>query len=613
MCGFAGFIDFHSELEPETASHYLSNMGLQLSRRGPDEQQFVEHSSSIYLVFNRLSIVDLNGGTQPIWNEDQSIFVALNGEIYNHLELRSQLREAHQFRTRSDAEIVLHLYEERGIEALELLNGMFALCIWDSHKPQLLLARDRLGIKPLYYTQVGSQLIFASTLFTLLAHPLAPRRTQFQDLTNRSLTTSYVEGVYRLAGGHFLSWDAATEIVTPQCYWNLSDHLALNSPSDSRLPQDYIAQYRELFEDSVRLRLMSDVPIGVSLSGGLDSGIVATVANQIQPQLHCFSILADYTLENGDIVAARKLCKNLQLPFHPVFFKPDKVLEDWDFSLVTFEYLIWMIETPKIDLEWVFRHELYRYIKTVMPDLKVVLLGQGSDEFAGGYSRSEDIQNSSWLDFNSKINQSEQKTKNQKQKLSQTEGYLFDYDIPYPSNSQNFQRQMLSRIYTLQKYNLWHEDRTSSSQSLEARVPFLDHRLVEFLAAIPPQYHADLFWNKTIIREMATAWLPRDFTYRAKSFASQPRILRKFKYQIAHKIFPDFLTKYKAVELFPGTQLATWFEVAGYQDSTEVSATTSLLNAMAMTIFAVLCFSQPSYFPGGYMYGNSPFLEKFDF
>ncbi|NEP13517.1 MAG: asparagine synthase (glutamine-hydrolyzing) [Symploca sp. SIO2C1] len=613
MCGFAGFIDFHSELEPDKASHYLKNMGLQLSRRGPDEQQFVDNSSSVHLVFNRLSIVDLIGGTQPIWNEDQNIFVAINGEIYNHLELRSQLRETHQFRTHSDAEIVLHLYEERGVNALELLNGMFAICIWDSHKQQLLLARDRLGIKPLYYTQVGSQLIFASTLFALLAHPHAPRTTQFQDLTNTSLTTSYVEGVYRLAGGHSLSWDATTKTVTPQSYWNLSDHLALNSASDSRLLQDYIAEYRELFEDSVRLRLMSDVPIGVSLSGGLDSGIVAAVANQIQPQLHCFSILADYTRENGDIVAARKLCEELQLPFHPVFFQPEKVLDDWEFSLDTFEYLIWLIDSPTIDLEWVFRHELYRYMKTVMPELKVVLLGQGSDEFAGGYSLSEDRPNSSWQDFNSKMTKSEKEAKEQKRKLSRIEGYLFDFDIPYPSNCQDFQRRMLEKIYALQRYNLWHEDRTSSSQSLEARIPFLDHRLVEFLAAIPPAYHADLFWNKTIIREMATAWLPRNFTHRAKSFSSQPCILRKFKYQIAHKIFPEFQTKYRDVELFPATKLSAWFEVSGYQHSERVQATTSLFNAMAMTIFAVLCFSQPNYFPEDYMYGNSPFTEKFDF
>ncbi len=570
-------------------------------------------TQSINIVFNRLSIVDIKEGQQPIWNEDQTIFVAINGEIYNHLSLRSQLRDVHEFRTHSDAEIVLHLYEERGIKALELLNGMFAICIWDTRLQQLFLARDRLGIKPLYYAQVGSQLIFASTLFALLAHANAPRTPQLQDLTNASLTTSYVKGVNRLAGGYYLIWNGTTTDATPQCYWNLANYLTFSPKSDSRQLQDYIAEYRELFIDSVRLRLMSDVPLGISLSGGLDSGTIAVIANQFQPQLHCFSIFADYTLENGDIIEAQKICQTLQLPFHPIYYDPEKILNVLDFSLESLEYLIWMIDAPRINLEWLFKHELYRYIKTLMPELKVLLLGQGSDEFAGGYSVAEDIPNANWQDFNQRINQEQKETKQLKRELSSKKGYLFDNDIPYPADATNFQKNMLSRVYSLQFYNLWHEDRTSSSQSLEARVPFLDHRLVEFLAAVPPEDHASLFWNKTIVREMATEWLPRDFTHRSKSFSVQPPILERFKYQMVQKIFGDFQAKYMDVNLFSHNQLLEWFECSNMENSESVQATTSLLNAMAMTIFVVLCFSNPSYFPGDYFYRSSPLTENFNF
>jgi len=333
MCGFAGFIDlknYHPHKRPERLQ-ILSQMGEQLSRRGPDDEQWVD-STFLSFIFRRLSIVDLAGGQQPIWNEDQTMFVAVNGEIYNHLELHSKLREKHHFRTNSDAEIVLHLYEELGPNALQLLNGMFAIALWDVRRQQLFLARDRLGIKPLYYTQVGSLLIFGSTLTSLLVHPDAPRHPQFQDLTNLSVTTSYVRRINRLAGGHYLLYDANTTNLTPQCYWNLENYLVTEPNLDSRQPQDYIREYRELFVDSVKKRLMSDVPLGVFLSGGLDSGAIAAVANQFHPQLHCFSILADYTRENGDIQEAHQFCQKRNLPFHPVCFESKKLLDQIHFT-----------------------------------------------------------------------------------------------------------------------------------------------------------------------------------------------------------------------------------------------------------------------------------------
>ncbi|MEG3988648.1 asparagine synthase (glutamine-hydrolyzing) [Microcoleus sp. S28C3] len=618
MCGFAGFIDFQNYQQHKQPDRLeiLSQMGEQLSRRGPDEEQCFD-SDPLSLIFRRLSIVDLAGGQQPIWNEDKTMFVAVNGEIYNHLELRSKLRGKHQFRTHSDAEIVLHLYEEVGPDALHLLNGMFAIALWDARRQQLFLARDRLGIKPLYYAQIGSQLIFGSTLTSLLAHPNAPRHPQFQDLTNLSVTTSYVRQIHRLPGGHYLLYDANTTNLTPQCYWNLENYLVTESTLDSRQPQDYIREYRDLFVDSVKKRLMSDVPVGAFLSGGLDSGAIVAVANQFHDQLHCFSILADYTKENGDIQEARQLCERLNLPFHPVYFDSEKLLDQIHFSLDTFEYFIWIMDAPKFYLESLFKQELHRYAKTLFPDLKVMLLGQGSDEFAGGYSNPEDNSTSDWHNYIQQLTEEEQQISQAKQLTSLKDGsYLFDRTLKsYPPGCTPFQKHMLREVYYLQDFNLWHEDRNSMSQSIEARVPFLDHRLVEYLAAVPPQHHAALFWNKTIVREMAGQWLPHDFVYRKKSFGTSPPQWTRMHYRIVQRIFPQFREKYLANSrsLFSDDQILGWFNQANGSSMNGIQALDKLLNAMAMTVFKDLCKTGKPPTPMDYLYGRSPLKTLHDF
>ncbi|MEM9214346.1 MAG: asparagine synthase (glutamine-hydrolyzing) [Cyanobacteria bacterium P01_F01_bin.150] len=593
MCGFAGFIDFQDRQQPQQYWDYLSQMGLQLSLRGPDDEQVI-HSSPLWLIYRRLAIIDIAGGEQPIWNEDETMFVVVNGEIYNHQELRSHLREKHHFRTHSDAEIVLHLYEELGPKALDYLNGMFAIAIWDKQRQQLFLARDRLGIKPLYYAQVDSQLIFGSTLASLLVHPNTPYYSQFQDLSNLSATTSYVKGVYRLAGGHYFTFDADTRTVKPQCYWDLANYLIAEPVNDSRTPRDYIQEYQDLFIDSVSKRLMSDVPLGISLSGGLDSGVIAAVASQLKPDLPCFSIGDEDTRGNGDLAAAQQLCQHLGLPFYPFQFDSEQFLEELDFSLGTFEYFIWLIDAPKFNLEWVYKHELYCYAKRQISGLKVMLLGQGADEFAGGYSIADDKTTKNWQDYNRELNQKRQRMVQLKKSTRPNDGsFAFDYTLKsYPPNCTTFQQEMLMEVYSLQQYNLWHEDRSSMSQGIEARVPFLDHRLVEYLASIPPQHHATLFWNKTIIRQMAQKWLPQDFLVRPKSHATEPTIYNNMKQKIIQQIFPEFQEKYLSNPedcLLPPETMADWFKNPLHNDGT--FACEKLLHGMAAIVFNELCYS----------------------
>lgn len=522
MCGFAGFVSGTTKYQNSQRKSILTSMGEQLSLRGPDDEQLFD-SERLSLIFRRLSIIDVIGGKQPIWNQERTMFVAVNGEIYNYKEARSQLESKYRFQTHSDAEVVLHLYAERGIEALQSLNGMFALAIWDATKQELFLARDRLGIKPLYYCQTGSQLIFGSTLMSLLVHPDVANIPQWQDKTNLSASTSYVQRIKRLPGAHYLTYNALGELEE-NCYWELSNYFVMSGSHDERPPQDYITEYRELFADSVKKQLMSDVPVGAFLSGGLDSSAIVAAASQSKKDLHCFTIISDFTIEVGDAKAASQLCEYLNLPFHPVWFDPEKIVEIIDFSLEKFEYFIWLIDAPVFHIEFVLKHELHRYAKTLIPELKVMLLGQGSDEFAGGYSTPEDRQQSSWNSFSSNLTQKEQNSSKIKQPTSRQDGsYMFDLlgseSISLPSECTTFQREMLRRIVKLQQYNLWHEDRSSSGQGIEARVPFLDHRLVEYLAAIPPSMQQTLFWDKKIIREMAK-WLPNNLAYRKKSGSS---------------------------------------------------------------------------------------------
>jgi asparagine synthase (glutamine-hydrolysing) len=239
MCGFAGQINLQGLAgRPEQRLTWLRAMGQQLARHGPDDEQFYD-DGVLALVFRRLSIIDLAGGRQPIWNEDHSIFAAVNGEIYNHQDIRRRLSTRHVFSTSSDSEVIVHLFEEHGASVMEELNGMFAFIVWDTSNRRLLMARDRLGIKPLFFTVVGNSLIFASKLKALLAHPDCPRDLDWQDFMQSSalkhhLPTSIKE-VRQLPGGHYLCVEQGKPIE-PCAYWSLRDHISPAKTAAGRTP-----------------------------------------------------------------------------------------------------------------------------------------------------------------------------------------------------------------------------------------------------------------------------------------------------------------------------------------------------------------------------------------
>jgi asparagine synthase (glutamine-hydrolysing) len=414
MCGFAGQVNLEGLLrDREQRLTHLRAMGQQLARRGPDDEQFYD-DGYLSLVYRRLSIIDLEGGQQPLWNEDRSVLAVVNGEIYNHREIRSQLKDHHRFSTQSDSEVVVHLYEDRGPQLMQALNGMFALLAWDTKKRHLLLARDRLGIKPLFYTIVGKTLFFASELKALLAHPDCPRDIDWWAFEGGSADESrlptFIKEVQQLPGGHGMEWGSGKPNI-PVPYWQLSDSFPANPEAGTYKAEDYISQYGDLLRDSVHKRLMSDVPVGLFLSGGLDSTLLAAMAADAKQELHCFTVVEDSALEQGDVEQAKRATEKLGLHYYPVRYDAKTVLDQLDFDLAQFEFLIWAVETPRFDIEWLLKHELHRFAKTKMPQLKVILLGQGADEFAGGYSRSVKSTNPSWQAYISRFGSDQLETR----------------------------------------------------------------------------------------------------------------------------------------------------------------------------------------------------------
>jgi len=512
MCGFAGILNFSGLPQPiSERAQILNDMAACLARRGPDDEQF--HDDGVLaLGFRRLAIVDLDGGQQPIWNEDRQILGVVNGEIYNHHDLRSKLENTHTFSSQSDSEVVLHLYEDHGTDMFNEINGMFGMAIWDAPQQRLVLARDRLGIKPLYYTVSNGTVIFGSELKALLAHPDCPREINWEEVRSQNgvhhpVTPSYVSGIHHLPAGHMIVFepDKAPRLSR---YWSINDHFSDWREAPRHPQQFYIDRYGELFDDSVRKRLMSDVPLGIFLSGGIDSALVTAAAATQVTGLHCFTVAEETTMKTGDLEQAHKVADLLGCPLHPVRFDGTTLLDEIQFNLPYLEYMVWFMDSPRFDIEWFFKHELHRYAKTHVPDIKVMLIGQGADEFAGGYSNSYakpkqdwaqylgEVARPYWLEFSQRENS-----------VVGTKSFNSSYQRARTLRSE-YQHIMYMNLYSLQFHNLWHEDRTSSSHGVESRVPFLDHRLIELLASVPPAYHESLFWDKQIVREQLKRLIP---------------------------------------------------------------------------------------------------------
>ncbi|MEO8848089.1 MAG: asparagine synthase (glutamine-hydrolyzing) [Casimicrobiaceae bacterium] len=535
MCGIAGYINLDGRpLVREIDVPRLTAMGNAIHHRGPDDTRMMLWEN-VGFIFKRLSIVDIVGGGQPLETNDGSVCAMVNGEIYNHHEIRADLAHRHTLKTHSDCEVIPYLYQERDLELFAPVNGMFAVALLDRRKRRVLLGRDRLGIKPLFYCVAdgGRVLVFASELKGLFAHPAVPRVFDWRQALTEKFAGSETQpqecpsgfrGIERVPAASLVDVDLDRGALAIRKYWTLPDR---NEPSMPRPASSYVEGYRALLADSVRLRLMSDVGYGLFLSGGLDSSTLAAMAARAGP-FPTFSVVSRSTAGSGDAQGGREVAASLGLPNHSVVFDEDHLTitpDDW-------RRILWHCETPMVTAEQVFKFYLHAFARERYPQLKVMLLGQGADEFAGGYmamvlGREGDWKSDDWHCVGRRLRAIEAERAVALSDLNDQWLDLFQSGTLSPG----FACDAAGRIGTqvtwdlyvgaFRKnldYHLWHEDRTAAAHAIENRVPFLDHRVVEFLARVPVEHHAELFADKQIIRRAAAGLLSKKFAVRPKGY-----------------------------------------------------------------------------------------------
>jgi len=390
-----------------------------------------------------------------------------------------------------------------------------------------------MGIKPLFYTYHRKRLLFGSEIKALLAYPDCPREFDWEPALSFSMPhlsvnnalPSFFKEIHHLPGGTLLIAEPDNGQIHEERYWNLELPSDDDFAADDRTETEIIRGYGELLADAVELRLMADVEIGLFLSGGIDSVSVATFAARHQA-LQTFSVLSQSTFQNGDAHVAHQAAAHLGLPNHQVLFS----WHDNPFTPATWKSLLWVSETHLCNAEQLYKFHLHRYARACRPELKVILLGQGSDEFNGGYGSTLLAENypesgedeRDWPRFMGMLRDFEKSflMSAGRTDAAQYTNLLNLEFIAACSGSVAHRHPWWYhiRMYQahLQIYNLWHEDRTAAGNSIENRVPFLDHRLVEYTAAIPPRHYAALFWDKRILREAMRQHLPKDLAERPK-------------------------------------------------------------------------------------------------
>jgi asparagine synthase (glutamine-hydrolysing) len=544
MCGICGIVNFESEnLVEEKAILRMRDV---MIHRGPDDQGIYIHQN-VGLGFRRLSIIDLVSGNQPMSNEKGDIWIVYNGEIYNHLQLRENLISGgHKYKTTSDTESIIHLYEEEGIELFRKLNGMFGMAIWDDFRKRLVLARDRLGIKPLYYTLTPEGLVFASEIKSLLENKKVKRELNHERI-GEYLTFRYLSGeetmfkdIFSLLPGHLLILEKTN--VTIRKFWDLPPPGEKVNMDEERMVEEIAQQLK----DSVKLRLMSDVPLGCFCSGGIDSSLTsAYAAQQVCFPLNTFSV-GFYESDFDESYFAQLIAQKYQTVHHEI------KLDNYQFA-DSLPQLIWHNDEPLNHPNSVM---LYHLSKLAKQSVTVVLTGEGSDELFAGYPRYFLVKIYSYYQsrppflqkiFKLLVNFSrERRIRKVKEflPLSLADAAILNSSFVHPNIVSKLILEETSRNYTgkrdlyldenptlenllenlirleLRTYLvsiLNRQDKMSMAASIEARVPFLDYRLVELGATIPESYKLKGLQTKYVIKRLGERILPREVVHRKKS------------------------------------------------------------------------------------------------
>lgn len=555
MCGIVGFLTYKKTNNLNEG--YLDRACQSIYHRGPDEQgRVVLEQGTVGLGMRRLSIIDLASGSQPMFSEDGKTAIVFNGEIYNYIELKKQLPDV-AFKTNSDTEVLLRLYERYGSKCFNMARGMFGVAIWDGHKKILVLARDRFGKKPLYYYYNPSCLIFGSEIKSILEYSAVPRKLNIRALDHYLSWLAVPEpdtmfaGIYKLPPGHILEIDATGNRTLTQ-YWQLSfsnTRLAANR-------KDAMDLLIEHLEDAIKIRLRSDVPLGILLSGGVDSStIVALAARQLMTKPKTYSI--GFDIQGFDEFQYSRMVAKRYDTEHTEEIMPAQSY--WD----VLQDMIWHLDEPMADTATV---PLYYICAKAGQSVKVLLSGEGSDEMLAGYAaRYINGINS----LSGAANLSEQLPFRLKRKLWQKFGsgcwpsknrFLWKLTQPleyqflkesvygyYEGLREGLYNGGIYEGYQPDEHDLWHRmkndgkslldkmlytdanvnlpayllmkaDKMSMAASVELRCPFLDHKFAEFCATLPETYKLDFTRSegKILLKQAMEPHLPHEVLYRPK-------------------------------------------------------------------------------------------------
>lgn len=542
MCGICGFTNYKND-------GLLKGMVSSLIHRGPDDEGSFIDRDNVSLAMRRLSIIDIDNGAQPIFNEDKNIVVVFNGEIYNFKELRNKLQSrGHSFRTKSDTEVIVHLYEEYGEDAPKYLRGMFAFALWDKKSNKLLIARDHVGVKPLFYSQSGKSLFFASEIKSILENKEISTKMDYRSL-DAYLKLLYIpspltifEDIKKLEPGHVLVWkDGAFEIKK---YWTVPDETI-----ETNLSEEYcIEQIKDLLGKSVEEQKIADVPIGILLSGGIDSSALTHFLSlKSNSRIKTFSI-AYSEKEFNETEKARVISKKYNTEHFETILKPDiKNL---------LEKIVGSFDEPFADSSAIPNYLISKYARE---KVKVALTGIGGDELFAGYPRhmgSRVLSNylkvpgslrkiignlsGGFSESTSSFNTPQRLkrffkggqydfskaydhwisylTEDERRKLcfgnlKAMPGFANKFCVEVKSEADIFKHEMSNY---LPEDLLYLSDRMSMANSLEMRVPFLDIRLVEFMSKIPLKLKTKGFTLKYLLKKSMKNLLPYEILNQKK-------------------------------------------------------------------------------------------------
>ena len=566
MCGICGWIQLNGKTDIQHSTLIFEPMSAAINHRGPDDHGAVVFDDAV-LGMTRLSIIDLAGGQQPIANENEDCWIVFNGEIYNFMELRAELQGlGHRFRSRSDTEVILRAYEQWGADCVGRLRGMFAFAIYDCrkqerprnkdsrHRPRLFLARDRVGKKPLYYYQDDERLIFGSEIKALLAHSSVRPRVN-RSVIPLYLTYGYVpsphtffEDICELPPGHTLTVTDGEVKVHP--YWEVPR----DGGAEAALSEEeYLRQVREHFEEAVKVRLVSDVPLGAFLSGGVDSAaVVAVMSRLVDGPVNTFAIgFADEPSFN-ELKYARIVAERFKTHHHEFTIKPD--------AIDLLPKLVWHYDQPFADSSAI---PAYCVAQLTREHVKVALTGDGGDELFAGYERFAAARVAEYYRHVPAFVQNAihrmihglPESTNYRGLVRRARRFAESAALPLPERylewvgifkpqfidelmvgpvdidpAEHFRgyfdaRQAGDPVGQLLAVNMMSylpgdllvkTDRMTMANSLEARCPFLDHRLLEFAAKIPTALKLKGMTTKYILKRALQGLLPEEIIWRKK-------------------------------------------------------------------------------------------------